>query len=344
MKKAPLLIIIVLLSLALGAIFSQPLSTALPAMPSTRSLYQELEELLPGSDFRKSRRAAAHTTADASASIQPWEALPAVVREARLRQNEAFRERLELRSVDFYRRSQLSPEERTRYNAARREWIEKRQPWTGLPVSTGHKPEKYLDQWEFRQSAMKGDRPEFSLHNPWENRRLRLALGETRADLTVTGFDPATTSLHLQHREQTKVLPLSHLGGRGFLPGSTARTDVYAGQRTTFRKFYEKWEEAVTRSEDFQQFQIEFDRIGRALDANLTKLDELVLAPDLTHKHEQIAEVRSEMAVQIADALDLNERVVARMREHPSFTKEDIEEAKMMAVPLALGRYVPYPL
>lgn len=276
---------------------------------------------------------------DVERSMKEWRALPQEEREARLKENYArarARQRdSALQKAASLRRRKTPLDERAAEDARRLAWHSSIKPYQREAESS--RPKEYIDQWEFRGLLKMGEHSEFSLHNPWEDTKLWLGLGETRSDLKVMDYDPVANTLQIQSGDETRTLPLKSSSS-----GAEGRLEAGSGverQREYFDLFYEKWLAAVGGSEELQRIQEEYNRIGDALE---TRLDNL---PTLGSKNwwQAEKEVIATLVPLLDEAHKLAESTMEELRKDPSFDESEILEAGVMSIPLALGRYFPYP-
>jgi len=220
----------------------------------------------------------------------------------------------------------MSEEERTAF----RERMRAEQP-VPLPAPAAPplppKPEKVIDQWQFRSILAFDGRTQFSLHNPWENMTFWIGAGDTRNGIEVVSHQPDENTLTIRHGEEEKILPLTTsrvaVMEQPVDPVAQRRAE-WEERREQFRRFRAAWEEAAKTSPELREIESQFRDLAeefRELRQNARDL------PEDAPERQQLRQKQREMFEEVRL---LSEMAVLQARQNPAFQSDDVENMDRM--------------
>lgn len=225
---------------------------------------------------------------------------------------------------------EMSPEQR---QERVRQWRESRDEGESTPASKAEaKPEKVIDQLEFRSILTLEGKTQFSLHNPFEERTFWVSAGESRNGVEVVEFKDKENVLVIRYEEETRELPLTIARVVELEDPKGSREDRRArwnARREEYHKLHEKWEAAVAESPELQEVQQQFRELGGDFREKIQALraaDEG--SPEQLKLRGEMTEMREEFTL-------LSEYAQLQLRDNPEFSEDDLENmgraTRMMA-------------
>ncbi len=231
---------------------------------------------------------------------------------------------------------ELSPEQRRERMRELREARGNESAEPAPAAVAAEKPEKYVDQLEFRSILSLDGTTQFSLHNPFEARTFWVSAEESRNGVEVVAFDVEKNVLTIRHEGESRELPLSVarvVEMEEEAPAETReqRRARWEARREEFRQLREKWEAAVAESPELQEVQSQFRELGGEFRDHIRAMRE---AEEGTPEHQQaraqLREMREEFNL-------LSEYAKLQLRENPNFTERDLENLGRASRMMAFG-------